>query len=262
MADVFISYASADRPHAERLAGALEAAGFTIWWDVEDLSSGLSFNRAIQQALETAQRVVVLWSSASIQSDYVEAEAYWALQNKKLHSVQLGEGVVVSVPFNTSHARNLAGWDGSLDFPELGRLIADLARFLGPRAPAPPAPAAPERAVTPTAKTQTPKVPEPEVVRSEPEVESPRPRAKSRRAPARKAQASKVPEPEMVRIEPGNFLMGSAKISLFLAFFTGEGSANECPQHEVRIARPFAMGSYPVTFEEYDAFVSCSGSRT
>jgi hypothetical protein len=89
MADVFISYARRDRPHAERLAHALETAGFTVWWDVDDLHSGLSFNRAIQQALESAQRVVVLWSRASIQSDYVEAEAYWAWQHKKLHSIQL-----------------------------------------------------------------------------------------------------------------------------------------------------------------------------
>jgi hypothetical protein len=164
MADVFISYASEDRPHAERLARALEAAGFSVWWDVEDLPGGLSFNRAIQQALETAQRVLVLWSRASLESEYVEAEAYWAWQNKKLHSVRLGDDVVVRVPFNTSHARNLAAWDGSLDFPEFRRLTADLARIIGPRAPAPsPAPPLPERTVTPASKTRAPKVSEPEV---------------------------------------------------------------------------------------------------
>ena len=66
----------------ERLARALQAAGFTVWWDVEDLSSGLSFNRAIQLALEASKRVVVLWSGASIRSDYVEAEAYWAWKKR------------------------------------------------------------------------------------------------------------------------------------------------------------------------------------
>jgi len=164
----------------------------------------------------------------------------------------------VPVPFNTSHARNLAAWDGSLDFPELGRLIADLDRFLGPRASAPPAPPVPERAVTPAPTTRTPKVSQSELVRSEPEVESPRPLAKSRRARARKAQISEVPEPEMVRIEPGTFLMGSAKGSFFVGLFGGGGYGDECPQHEVRIARPFAMGRYPVTFEEYDAFVKAA----
>ena len=213
MADVFISYAREDRPHAERLARALQAAGFTVWWDVEDLSSGLSFNRAIQLALEASKRVVVLWSGASIRSDYVEAEAYWAWKNKKLHSVQLGDGVVVPVPFNTSHARNLAAWDGSPDFPELRRLIADLGRIIGARAPAPADPPLSKRADTPAAEMRVPKVPE--------------------------------PEPEMVRIQPGTFLMGSPE---------GEGFDQEHPQHEVCIARPFAIGRYPMTFEEYEAF--------
>jgi formylglycine-generating enzyme required for sulfatase activity len=53
----------------------------------------------------------------------------------------------------------------------------------------------------------------------------------------------------MVRIEPGTFLMGSAE---------GEGYADERPRHEVRIARPFGMGRYPVTFEEYDAFAKAT----
>ena len=53
----------------------------------------------------------------------------------------------------------------------------------------------------------------------------------------------------MVRIEPGTFLMGSAE---------GEGSDDERPQHEVRIARPLGMGKYPVTFEEYDAFAKAT----
>jgi len=65
--------------------------------------------------------------------------------------------------------------------------------------------------------------------------------------PAR--QAPKVPEPEMVRIEPGSFLMGSAE---------GEGYDVERPQHEVRIARPFGIGRYPVTFEKYDAFAKAT----
>ena len=60
----------------------------------------------------------------------------------------------------------------------------------------------------------------------------------------------------MVRIEPGTFLMGSAKGPFFLGFLRGEAFPDECPQHEVRIARPFGIGRYPVTFDEYDAFAN------
>jgi formylglycine-generating enzyme required for sulfatase activity len=63
--------------------------------------------------------------------------------------------------------------------------------------------------------------------------------------PTKTVRSSPIPEPEMVRIEPGTFLMGSAE---------GAGDDDERPQHEVRIARAYGMGRYPVTFEEYGAF--------
>ena len=53
--------------------------------------------------------------------------------------------------------------------------------------------------------------------------------------------------PEMVEVPAGRFLMGSAPDE-------AGGNTYERPQHEVRIARPFALGRYPVTFEQYDHF--------
>jgi hypothetical protein len=40
------------------------------------------------------------------------------------------------VPFNTSHARNLAAWAGSAEFPEFRRLVEDIEAVVGPREPA------------------------------------------------------------------------------------------------------------------------------
>jgi len=77
-------------------------------------------------------------------------------------------------------------------------------------------------------------------------------------AAVRASQPTEIPEPEMVRIEPGTFLMGSAKGPFFLEFLRGEAFPDECPQHEVRIARPFGIGRYPVTFEEYAAFAEAT----
>jgi len=53
--------------------------------------------------------------------------------------------------------------------------------------------------------------------------------------------------PEMVIVPAGTFWMGAKK---------DEASArgNEFPQHSVTITRPFAIGRYPVTFDEYDRF--------
>jgi formylglycine-generating enzyme required for sulfatase activity len=53
--------------------------------------------------------------------------------------------------------------------------------------------------------------------------------------------------PEMVVIPPGEFMMGSPDDD-------PEAYSAEKPQHKVRIAYSFAVGRYPVTFEEYDHF--------
>ena len=52
--------------------------------------------------------------------------------------------------------------------------------------------------------------------------------------------------PEMVVLPAGGFVMGSSSAE--------EGhEPNESPQHRVRIPKPFAMGVYEVTFDEWDA---------
>ncbi|WP_295434456.1 SUMF1/EgtB/PvdO family nonheme iron enzyme [uncultured Thiodictyon sp.] len=58
--------------------------------------------------------------------------------------------------------------------------------------------------------------------------------------------------PEMVLIPPGSFLMGAPASD-------GQASASEKPQHRVSIARPFAIGRYVVTFDEYDRFCAATG---
>ena len=56
--------------------------------------------------------------------------------------------------------------------------------------------------------------------------------------------------PEMVVLPAGSFEMGDVE---------GVGRESQLPIHSVTIARPFAMGKYPVTFDEYDHF--CSETR-
>jgi formylglycine-generating enzyme required for sulfatase activity len=53
--------------------------------------------------------------------------------------------------------------------------------------------------------------------------------------------------PEMVVIPPGSYLMGAADSDK-------EAQSCEKPQHRVTIGRPFAIGCYTVTFDEYDHY--------
>lgn len=57
---------------------------------------------------------------------------------------------------------------------------------------------------------------------------------------------------EMVMLPAGTFLMGSDAAK--------QGPLrNASPPHEVTISRPFALGKYEVTFEEYDRFAEATG---
>ena len=58
--------------------------------------------------------------------------------------------------------------------------------------------------------------------------------------------------PEMVVLPTGRFRMGD---------LDGSGEKNERPVHTVTISRRIAMGQYPVTFEDYDRYVSAMGAE-
>lgn len=81
--DVFLSYASADRELAHRLADALRGLGFSVWWD-RDIPAGRSFHRLIEEALDEARAVIVLWTENSLQSAWVRDEAQAALDRDVL----------------------------------------------------------------------------------------------------------------------------------------------------------------------------------
>jgi formylglycine-generating enzyme required for sulfatase activity len=58
--------------------------------------------------------------------------------------------------------------------------------------------------------------------------------------------------PNMVVVPPNSFMMGSLPTDK-------NGYGNERPQHPVRIARPFAVSEFEVTFAEWDACVAGGG---
>ena len=71
MADIFIGYASEDRSRAKALAEALEKQGWSVWWDWKSIPVGKTWRQAIEEGLDAARSVLVLWSSKSISKDWV-----------------------------------------------------------------------------------------------------------------------------------------------------------------------------------------------
>jgi len=70
MAEVFLSYAKADRALAQQLADLLRAHGIDVWWDF-DLVGGEQFRKAIQAELDKAKAAIVIWTERSIGSPWV-----------------------------------------------------------------------------------------------------------------------------------------------------------------------------------------------
>ena len=64
MADIFVSYAHANKNRVSALAQGLSGSGFSLWWD-DHLRAGSDFTLEIERELDTAKCVVVAWSGAA-----------------------------------------------------------------------------------------------------------------------------------------------------------------------------------------------------
>lgn len=128
MTHVFISYASADRAKAELLANILTSKGVSVWWD-RTIPPGRIFDEVIQEALNAAGCVIVVWSHASIASNWVKTEAAEAAARGILLPAVI-ENVALPIEFKRIQAANLIGWNGERDHPGLDALLGAAARLM------------------------------------------------------------------------------------------------------------------------------------
>src|SRR5688500_6865748 len=98
MADVFISYAKAEKPTAQQVTQALVAQGYSVWWD-DELLCHKAYPDLIQEQLDQAGAVLVLWSATSIRSEWVRSEADAGRNMRKLVQASI-DGRVPPMPFN------------------------------------------------------------------------------------------------------------------------------------------------------------------
>ena len=129
MSDIFLSYASEDREHAEKLARALETQNLSVWWD-RTIPPGRSFDEVIDEAIAAARSMVVLWSNISIGKNWVLEEATDGRERGILIPVLIDE---VQPPrgFRRMQAADLSDWDGTDGDREFLRLLGAVERVLG-----------------------------------------------------------------------------------------------------------------------------------
>jgi len=138
MASLFLSYSREDANRVGPLAAALEGDGHAVWWD-RHISGGQEFADEIEQALESADVVIVCWTASSVRSAWVRDEAGSGRDRGRLVPVTV-DGCRPPLGFRQYQTIDLSGWDGqpqSLALEPLKTAIAE--RMSGAPQPKPAA---------------------------------------------------------------------------------------------------------------------------
>lgn len=129
MADIFVSYSRDDRERVAPLVAQLESAGYSVWWD-RQLQGGTVYSEKIETEIASSDLVVVVWSRASIKSQWVADEANLGQREDKLLPVSL-DGTEPPIGFRQIQTIALDSPDGDVTQPSIDSLIEAVAHQTG-----------------------------------------------------------------------------------------------------------------------------------
>lgn len=131
MSDVFISYKAEDRRRIEPLVEALEADGYSVWWD-QHIGTGDEWRQTIERQLDEAKCVIVVWSkrSSGPEGQFVRDEASRAQQRRVYLPVTI-DNVRIPLGFGENQATSLRGWRGDASDPRYQGVVAAMRRIAG-----------------------------------------------------------------------------------------------------------------------------------
>ncbi len=122
MPDIFVSYAREDREWVELLAGRLREVGqWHVWWDLK-LLPGQEFDEEIENVLDQARCVIVVWSPHSIGSRWVRSEAREGVQRGVLVPLRI-QDVLPPLEFRSFETADLSNWNGDVAHPEFVEVV-------------------------------------------------------------------------------------------------------------------------------------------
>jgi uncharacterized protein YjbI with pentapeptide repeats len=137
----FISYSSQDRDFAERLHADLQNKGVRCWFAPHDMKTGDRIRDLIDAQIRVRGKLLIVLSSASIDSDWVEDEVEAALEEERksenrrtvLFPIQIDDAVNNPARAwagkirRTRHITNFSGWKDYDAYQKiLDRLLRDL----------------------------------------------------------------------------------------------------------------------------------------
>jgi hypothetical protein len=124
MVDVFLSYAREDQSLVDRLSAILEGSGYSVWWD-RNLIGGARYHDTIEQELNAAKAVLVVWSRASIVSHWVMDEAEIGRDTGRLVPIT-PDGSMPPLGFRQFQVIDFTPWRGAQEEMPYRSLLAAL----------------------------------------------------------------------------------------------------------------------------------------
>jgi len=131
MADVFVSYARSDKARVAPLVAAIEAKGWSVWWDPE-ITPGQEFDRQIAAELKIAAAVLVVWTPNSVESRWVRGEARDGAERGILVPVRF-EGASLPIDVRALHTTEFDEWDGDVRSPQVQEVLRALGALIDRR---------------------------------------------------------------------------------------------------------------------------------
>jgi TolB-like protein len=129
MSHVFISYARSAAKEAQAVAAALRGLGQEIWLD-DEIPAHRAYAEVIEERLNAAKAVLVIWSAEAVKSQWVQSEADKAREQNKLVQLNL-DGAKLPMPFDRIQCADLTGWTGDIEAPGWRKVVASIVELVG-----------------------------------------------------------------------------------------------------------------------------------
>ncbi len=238
MADVFLSYKKEDRPRVGSIVEAIVAAGFSVWWDDRITPQG-EWDETIMREIEAAKAVVVLWTDHSVKSKWVRTEAHYANERQKLIPVRI-DNCDLPIAFMLNQTADLSQWKGDQADSKWHKLLEWIEELVrgAPFSDSEDSSVNKSNLAARQWRRTYGSTAAGEVIFDGATI--------SRRTAGGTFFKDAANLPLMCVLPAGSFAMGSSRED-------ADHRDSETPRHVVDFKRPFAIGVYLVTFDDWDA---------
>ncbi len=121
-------YARSDKSRVAPLVAAVEAQGWSVWWDPE-IAPGQEFDDRIEAELKAAKVVLVVWTPTSVSSRWVRGEAREAADLGKLLPVRFDDARL-PMDVRAIHTTDLDTWGEDPASPPFQALLRAMAAMM------------------------------------------------------------------------------------------------------------------------------------